>query len=187
MRAIPQQSTCGLSGAWSTSYSLVGRRLPTILKVQSSEPLCGSKKVLGESKTWPRGFPSEGKALVKSLLDDAPSYRLGAGRDGLDSVKRHAFFRGFDWKSLADMSQKAPYVPPIKNAMDTRNFDPYDERDPLKPFRGDQRTFGGWSEMGADFPPQKVGDKRTLDGSAGSRITMDPGGCVPVQRRGRAR
>ena len=45
---------------------------------------------------------------MKALLDDAPSYRLGAGRDGLDSVKRHAFFRGFDWKSLADMSQARP-------------------------------------------------------------------------------
>ncbi len=139
-------------------YELLVGRTPFADDSQSTifRTIMRSKKVLGESKTWPRGFPSEGKALVKSLLDDAPSYRLGAGRDGLDSVKRHAFFRGFDWKSLADMSQRAPYVPPIKNAMDTRNFDPYDERDPLKPFRGDQRTFGGWSEMGADFPPQKV-------------------------------
>ena len=139
-------------------YELLVGRTPFADDSQSTifRTIMRSKKVLNESKTWPRGFPSEGKALVKALLDDAPSYRLGAGRDGLDSVKKHAFFRGFDWKSLSDMSQKAPYVPPIKNAMDTRNFDPYDERDPLKPFRGDQRTFSGWSEMGADFPPQKV-------------------------------
>lgn len=139
-------------------YELLVGRTPFADDSQSTifRTIMRSKKVLGEAKTWPRGFPTEGKNLVKALLDDAPAYRLGNGRDGLDSVKQHAFFRGFEWKSLASMSQRAPFVPPIRDPMDTRNFDPYDERDPLTKFGGDQRTFSGWSGMGADFPPQRV-------------------------------
>ena len=47
-------------------------------------------------------------------------------------------------------------MPPIKDPLDTSNFDPYDENEPVSRYTGTQQVFTAWSEMGADFPPQKV-------------------------------
>ncbi|KAG8190216.1 hypothetical protein JTE90_011937 [Oedothorax gibbosus] len=47
------------------------------------------------------------------------------GRNGIDEIKRHPFFRDIDFKR--DLrKQPAPYVPNIKHATDTSNFDPVD-------------------------------------------------------------
>ena len=69
-------------------------------------------------------------------------------------------------------------MPPIKNAMDTRNFDPYDDE-------RDQWTFGGWSEMGADFPPQASGRPADELGShvgPGGRRSMGVADGGPTSR-----
>lgn len=44
------------------------------------------------------------------------------GRKGADSIKAHAFFKGFNFSDLR--KQKAPYKPYFRDALDTSNFDP---------------------------------------------------------------
>lgn len=51
--------------------------------------------------------------------------RLGA----LD-IKRHSYFDGLDWKKLLNREMPEdmiPWIPPVSNALDTSNFDGYEE------------------------------------------------------------
>jgi len=45
-----------------------------------------------------------------SFQDTDPSRRPGAGSEGYDSLKRHPFFKGVDWKNLR--SQTPPKLAP---------------------------------------------------------------------------
>ncbi|EGB12206.1 hypothetical protein AURANDRAFT_20216 [Aureococcus anophagefferens] len=138
---------------------LVGRtpfaddRQPEIFRKILAAP-----KALDGDRLWPRGFPAEAKALVQALLKSAPAYRLGMGKSSVQDIKNQAWFAStkFDWAKLAALGIKSPYVPPIKDPLDTSNFDPYDEDTGVARYSGTQQVFAPWSEMGADFPPQKA-------------------------------
>ena len=138
---------------------LVGRtpfaddRQPEIFRTSLAAP-----KALDGDRLWPRGFPAEAKALVQALLKSAPAYRLGMGKSSVQDIKNQAWFAStkFDWAKLAALGIKSPYVPPIKDPLDTSNFDPYDEDTGVARYSGTQQVFAPWSEMGADFPPQKA-------------------------------
>ncbi len=69
---------------------------------------------------WPTSrLSSEALDLMKCLLCDA-SVRLGT-KEGLEEFKRHPFFKGVEWTNLTQ--QKAPFVPVLKDDVDTRYFD----------------------------------------------------------------
>jgi len=81
------------------------------------------------------------------------------GKSSVADVKAHAWFAKarFDWAGLSENKVKAPYVPAIKDPLDTSHFDPYDENEPVARYTGSQASFANWSESGDDvFPPQKA-------------------------------
>ena len=45
----------------------------------------------------PPSFSPEAASLVTGLLQSDPTRRLGAMRDGIEGIKKHAFFAGIDW------------------------------------------------------------------------------------------
>lgn len=47
------------------------------------------------------------------------------GKNGVDEIKRHSFFKSIDFEGGL-RNQVAPYIPKIKYATDTSNFDPVD-------------------------------------------------------------
>ena len=49
------------------------------------------------------------------------------GRNGAAGVKQHPFFQNIEFDGLR--KQPAPYIPKIRYATDTSNFDPVDEKD----------------------------------------------------------
>ena len=53
------------------------------------------------------------------------------GRNGVDEIKCHPFFRGINWESLREA--KAPFVPQLMNDVDNRYFDKFDEEEPFYP------------------------------------------------------
>lgn len=66
----------------------------------------------------------EATDLILKLCTSAEN-RLG--RKGADSIKAHAFFKGFNFSDLR--KQKAPYRPYFRDALDTSNFDPVEPPD----------------------------------------------------------
>eukprot|EP00959_Pyramimonas_sp_CCMP1952_P120723 2523940-Pyramimonas_sp.AAC.1 len=56
--------------------------------------------------------------------------RLGCMRGGMNDVKSHAWFKGFDWGALEMRVMKPPWIPPLKSVDDVSNIDPVDEDTP---------------------------------------------------------
>lgn len=66
---------------------------------------------------------------------------------GVDDVRAHRWFDGFDWAGLAARTMPAPYVPTIRSPTDTTNFDSYPDEQPA-PGQDDTATvsLGGWDD-----------------------------------------
>lgn len=47
----------------------------------------------------------------------------------------------FEWDRLERRGYKAPYVPNIKDPLDTSNFEPYEEEEDVKKYKGNQEIF----------------------------------------------
>jgi len=48
--------------------------------------------------------------------------RLGGGPHDADEIKSHPFFKGINWKHLAEKKVPAPFVPHIRDELDVSNF-----------------------------------------------------------------
>lgn len=70
----------------------------------------------------------EADSLIRKLVNHADQ-RLGL--KGADEIKKHPFFRNFDWNKVKQM--KAPFIPDIENDWDTRYFDKFNEEEPFYP------------------------------------------------------
>lgn len=85
---------------------------------------------------WEKYFniPSDAKLssvacnFIRALV--APSDKR-LGNNGVDEIKKHPFFKNFDWKNIIKM--KAPFIPDIKNDWDTKYFDKFEETEPFYP------------------------------------------------------
>ncbi|XP_022221505.2 cGMP-dependent protein kinase, isozyme 1 isoform X2 [Drosophila obscura] len=81
--------------------------------------------------------------LIKRLCRDVPSERLGYQTGGIQDIKKHKWFLGFDWDGLASQLLIPPFVRPIAHATDVRYFDRF-PCDPIEP----PDELSGWD---ADF------------------------------------
>uniref|UniRef100_A0A2A4K9Q1 Protein kinase domain-containing protein n=1 Tax=Heliothis virescens TaxID=7102 RepID=A0A2A4K9Q1_HELVI len=50
----------------------------------------------------PEGLTMEAQSLLTQLLTYEPSERLGAGKDGIEEIKRHPYFKHIDWQYIYD-------------------------------------------------------------------------------------
>jgi len=87
--------------------------------------------------------------LILQLLTKELPRRLGCMRGGAADVKAHPFFSRstssgggpMDWGALRRRALTAPWRPKLSNALDTSNFDDYDEEDKVQPYADDG---SGW-------------------------------------------
>lgn len=63
--------------------------------------------------------------LIRRLLSPSPSMRLGMLRGGANDVRRHDFCAHIEPAQLDARTLPAPYIPRLKSAKDTSNFDSY--------------------------------------------------------------
>lgn len=66
------------------------------------------------SSSPPPHRSSNALSLLKALLIRDPSQRLGSGEGGAAAIKRHAFFRGIDWKKLEARELTSKFKPGVK-------------------------------------------------------------------------
>ncbi|GAB5354167.1 hypothetical protein AAMO2058_000096400 [Amorphochlora amoebiformis] len=85
------------------------------------------RKILQESPRFTSDFSSASKDLVRHLLRKKPTQRLGVTRGGASTVKKHAFFKKFNFDALYKMQLKPPIIPKVKSSGDVSAFDKYDE------------------------------------------------------------
>jgi hypothetical protein len=87
------------------------------------------QKILAGKIEWPRHFSSDAKDLVKRLLTSDKSRRLGCLAGGAQDIKDHPWFSKIRWADLLALKTPAPFVPKVKDANDTSNFDSYPDSD----------------------------------------------------------
>lgn len=101
------------------------------------------KNIVEAKLKIPKVVKSPAKDIIKKLLHKNVSARLGCKRGGVTDIKKHKWFKGFDWAALEQKRQDPPWVPPLKGELDTTHFDE-DPGDDLVPFTGDQSVFEGF-------------------------------------------
>jgi cell cycle protein kinase DBF2 len=57
--------------------------------------------------------------LITRLIQE-PERRIGSGLDGVNEVKRHPWFRGFNWDKIREMIP--PFIPQLEDDLDTSYF-----------------------------------------------------------------
>lgn len=77
-----------------------------------------------QNVTYPKSLTKEAKEICKAFLNKEPEKRLGSGSTGELDIKNHPFFRRIDWRRLEALEIQPPFVPCIRDAYSTENFDP---------------------------------------------------------------
>ncbi|XP_014731334.1 PREDICTED: ribosomal protein S6 kinase alpha-3 isoform X2 [Sturnus vulgaris] len=72
----------------------------------------------------PQFLSLEAQSLLRMLFKRNPANRLGAGPDGVEEIKRHAFFSKIDWNKLYRREIHPPFKPATGRPEDTFYFDP---------------------------------------------------------------
>lgn len=85
------------------------------------------QKIMDGYYEFPPHVEPKARDLVKSFLCADRSLRLGFARNGAEEVKAHKWFRGVDFKMVVERRVPPPWIPKIKNLVDTQYFDRYAE------------------------------------------------------------
>ncbi|XP_017774930.1 PREDICTED: cGMP-dependent protein kinase, isozyme 1-like [Nicrophorus vespilloides] len=73
------------------------------------------------------------QSLIKKLCRDLPSERLGYQRGGIQDIKKHKWFQGFDWDGLNEGTLPPPIVQTVRDSSDSSNFDCYSRDNDIPP------------------------------------------------------
>lgn len=82
-------------------------------------------KILVGKIEWPRHLDPIAKDLIRKLLVQDRTRRLGNMKNGTDDVKYHRWFRNIDWQDVYEKKLMPPIVPRIRHSGDARNFYEY--------------------------------------------------------------
>ncbi|EIW71847.1 hypothetical protein TREMEDRAFT_14150, partial [Tremella mesenterica DSM 1558] len=88
-------------------------------------PLGIYEKILKNQVFFPNHVDPWGRHLIKGLLTQDRSKRLGNLKGGAGDVMGHAWFSGVDWGSLERKEISAPIVPRLASMGDSQNFQRY--------------------------------------------------------------
>ncbi|KAG2990892.1 hypothetical protein PC118_g5369 [Phytophthora cactorum] len=83
------------------------------------------RKILDGKVDFPKHIESKAKDLIKKLLSQDRTKRLGCLRGGSEDVKKHKYFGKVDWDSVLARSETPPYLPPVGGPGDHTHFDEY--------------------------------------------------------------
>lgn len=89
-------------------------------------PFAVYSKILSGHVKYPRTLSSAAIPALKGFLTMKRTSRLGC-KNGINSLKNVAFFKGIDWESAKNMLIVPPYVPAAGVDGETINFDYYAE------------------------------------------------------------
>ena len=82
----------------------------------ANDPYSLFEKSLYQKMKFSCDFDSASKSLIKKLTNHDLSERLGSLKDGVNDIKNHRYFKGFDFNSLLMRKIDVPYKPSDKTA-----------------------------------------------------------------------
>ncbi|XP_021940525.1 ribosomal protein S6 kinase alpha-5-like [Zootermopsis nevadensis] len=144
-------------------------------------------RILTQDPVIPTKFSAKAKDFVVGLLSKDPTKRLGAGKNGVDDIKRHPFFNKINWADMARKAKKAPFEPVYDDEM---ILGAKDNHLPPSPARSQDRVTSCSDTQTTEIPaaqttPAAVGktpsQKRKLSRSEdGGRPSKRPRPPTPV-------
>lgn len=81
------------------------------------------ERILAGQYSPPGHFSAEAVDVVDRFLQQKPHRRLGVIKGGIENIKSHPWFKGFDWNALKNKTLRAPIIPYIEDDADLGNFD----------------------------------------------------------------
>ena len=132
---------------WWTFGILLYEMLVGIDPFNDNDPMAIYQKILKCKVKFPKNFDRNAKSLIKHLLVLDISRRYGCLKNGIKDIIDHKFFEGFDWKGLLFRTIKPPFIPEVKGADDTSNFNQYPDSqsdEEAIPLKGDKDPFYNW-------------------------------------------
>lgn len=139
---------------------------------EANSPMSIYDRVLqGIVEVW---FPPECEGvlgnLITELLQHEPELRLPMRLGGVQNIKTHPWFAGFDWEGLRNNTLEPPFKPEVKDHTDRSNFDDWDFQLPTQvPYFDDgsgwDRDFGTVHEpdLPESEPPDEYFDEHDFD------------------------
>lgn len=118
---------------WWTLGILIYEMLASFPPFFDDEAIETYKKIIKCRIKFPRYFSPASKELIKGLLRSKPNKRLGIIRGGANLIRRHTWFKEFNWEKLQNFQSKPPIVPKVRSHEDISNFEHCeDEHEELK-------------------------------------------------------
>lgn len=79
--------------------------------------------ILADEPLYPISMPRDSVSILQKLLTREPDQRLGSGPTDAQEVMSQPFFRTINWDDIYHKKVAPPFLPSIKSATDTSNFD----------------------------------------------------------------
>lgn len=79
--------------------------------------------ILADEPLYPIHMPRDSVSILQKLLTREPDQRLGSGPTDAQEVMSQPFFRNIVWDDIYHKRVAPPFLPQIKSATDTSNFD----------------------------------------------------------------
>jgi len=95
---------------------------------------------------FPPVINAECASLVKGLCERDPSERLPMRKGEVSNIKKHKWFKDFDWEALFNQTMEVPYKPVVKSKTDIANFNA--RKEDMPPSVDYKDDGSGWD---ADF------------------------------------
>ncbi|UKZ54155.1 Serine/threonine kinase [Trichoderma virens] len=79
--------------------------------------------ILADEPLYPIHMPRDSVSILQKLLTREPDQRLGSGPTDAQEIMSQPFFRNINWDDIYHKKVQPPFLPQIKSATDTSNFD----------------------------------------------------------------
>eukprot|EP00118_Oscarella_pearsei_P008731 m.46503 g.46503 ORF g.46503 m.46503 type:complete len:735 (+) comp33701_c0_seq4:2867-5071(+) len=111
----------GTTADWWSYGVLMYEMLTGSLPFQGANRKETMTMILKAKLGMPQFLSGDAQGLLRALFKRNPQNRLGHGTNGIEAMKRHAFFGSIDWKKLLARQIKPPFKPISRE--DTHYFD----------------------------------------------------------------
>jgi len=111
---------------WWTLGILIYEMLASFPPFVADEPIETYRKIIRGRIRFPRYFSQEVRDLIRGLLHNKPTRRLGVLKGGAQNIRKHVWYHKFEHNKLLNNTMPAPIINKVKSNTDFSNFQQID-------------------------------------------------------------